>query len=398
MSRTKTLLLSGAVLAAAAVVVAVILLTEPTAERSGAVRESAMLVEVAGVEQGTFRPVIRATGTVMPSQEVIVSPRVRGEVVRQAEGFTPGGTVRRGEVLLQIDAVDYRNALQQRRSALSQARSDLAIEQGRQNVARQDYALLGDSLAEANRDLVLRRPQLEAAEARVEAAAAAVEQAELDLERTAVRAPFDAHVLRRSATVGSQVAPGDDLGHLVATDAYWVEATIPVSMLQWIALPEGGTGGADVRLRNRTAWDDGVYRTGQLYRVVGSLEEDTRMARVLVRVADPRTPTEAGAPPLLLGAFVETLIEGEPLEGVVRLDRDYVRDDDTAWVMEADTLRIRDLGIVMRDAEHAYVRDGLTPDDRIVTTNLATVVDGAPLRLEGDSTATGDAATASAAE
>lgn len=395
MSRTKTLLIVGAVLVAAAVLVAVILLTEPTAERSGAVRESAMLVEVTGVERGTFRPEIRATGTVLPSQEVIVSPRVAGEVVRQAGGFTPGGTVRRGEVLLQIDPADYRNALEQRRSELRQAQSDLAVEEGRQNVARQDFELLGEEVAEANRDLVLRRPQLEAAEARVASARAAVEQAELALQRTTIRAPFDAHVLRRGATVGSQVAPGDDLGHLVATDAYWVETTVPVSVLQWIDLPENASGGADVRLRNRTAWDEGVYRRGQLYRLVGALEEDTRMARVLVRVPDPRGTGTTGAPPLILGSFVETLIEGRPLSDVVRLDRDHVRDDDTAWVMERDTLRIRDLRIVMRDAEHAYVRGGLAPGDRVVTTNLSTVVDGAPLRLEDDRAAT-DASAANA--
>jgi hypothetical protein len=38
----------------------------------------------------------------------------------------------------------------------------------------------------------------------------------------------------------------------------------------------------------------------------------------------------------------------------------------------------------LRDEDFAYIRAGLGADDRVVTTNLATVIDGAKLRLEGE--------------
>jgi hypothetical protein len=77
------------------------------------------------------------------------------------------------------------------------------------------------------------------------------------------------------------------------------------------------------------------------------------------------------------------MIQAEPLENVVRLNRDYVRSDETVWVMEDGELQIRDATIVFRDATHAYVAEGLNDGDQVVTTNLSTVRDGAPLRLEG---------------
>jgi len=40
--------------------------------------------------------------------------------------------------------------------------------------------------------------------------------------------------------------------------------------------------------------------------------------------------------------------------------------------------------IVFQDNEHVYIREGLNTNDAVVTTNLATVLDGAPLRLEGE--------------
>lgn len=371
------------ILLAGVAVTLLIFSTEPTATQSGATRESAMLVEIVEVERDNFTPTIRAMGTVEPSQDVILSPRVSGEIIRLSENFTPGGFVEEGELLFQIDPSDYRNILRQRRSELQQAEANLTIEMGRQNVAQQDYELLDESLTNESRSLVLREPQLNAARSRVVSAEAAVEQAELDLERTTIRAPFDAYILTRNANVGSQVAPGENIARLVGLDTYWVEATVPLTSLRWIDIPGNGEQGAEVKIRNRTAWPEDEYREGYLFRLVGALENETRMARVLVSVPDPHgyRAENSEMPRLMIGSFVEANIQGQQLENVVRLNRDYVRQNDTVWVMENDTLRIHNLDIAFRDANYAYVRNGLDGGDRVVTTNLTTVVDGSPLRL-----------------
>lgn len=395
MNHKKTLLICLGILLAGTVVTLVIFSTEPEASRSGATRETAMLVEVTDAEQGDFNPTVEVMGTVQPSQDIILSPQVSGEIIRRADAFTPGGYVQEGQMLLQIDPADYKTVLQQRKSELNQAISDLSIEMGRQDVAQQDFEVLGDTLAERlseqNKSLVLREPQLKAARSRVQSAQAAVEQAELNLQRTTIRAPFDAHILSRSVNVGSQVAPGDNLGRLVGQDTYWVEATVPLSKLRNLSFPDDGGRGAEVRIRNRTAWEPGKYRMGYLYRLVGSLENSTRMARVLIAVPDPRARSteNAGKPAMIIGAFVEANIKAEELPDVVRLNRDYIRENDTVWVMEDEKLQIRDVNIVFRDPRYAYIDSGLTAQDQIVTTNLSTVTDGAALRLESsDSTAT----------
>jgi RND family efflux transporter MFP subunit len=293
--------------------------------------------------------------------------------------------VEEGETLLQIDPADYEAALQQRRSELRQAEADLNLEMGRQDVAQQDYQLLDDSLSEEDRALVLREPQLNAARSEVESARAAVEQAELNLERTTITAPFDAHILSREVNVGSQVAPGDALGRLVGLDEYWVEATVPVSKLRRLSLPADGEQGSSVRIQNRSAWGEGASREGRMFRVIGSLEGDTRMARVLVSVPDPHADRSENAdgPRLLIGSYVEAHMRGTPMPDVVRLNRDYLRSDDTVWEMVDGELRIRDVSVAFRDAEYAYIDEGLADQARVVTTNLSTVTEGAPLRLEG---------------
>jgi hypothetical protein len=62
------------------------------------------------------------------------------------------------------------------------------------------------------------------------------------------------------------------------------------------------------------------------------------------------------------------------------MPRDYVRDQDTVWVMKEEQLEIRETQVVFRDAEYAYIREGIEEGEDIVTTTLATVADGVGLR------------------
>jgi len=90
---------------------------------------------------------------------------------------------------------------------------------------------------------------------------------------------------------------------------------------------------------------------------------------------------------MILDTLIEAQIQGRPIADVVRLSRDYVRDRDTVWVMKDGKLEIRETDIVFRDAEYAYIREGLADGEQVVTTTLATVADGVGLRKLGDTAA-----------
>ncbi|PRZ00625.1 RND family efflux transporter MFP subunit [Marinilabilia salmonicolor] len=386
MSKKKTFIIAGLILLAAAALVVVVFLTEPTAQRESATRETAMLVDVITVERGNYRPVIMTTGTVEPVREISLSPRVSGEIVRRAGVFDPGQSVRAGTLLLKVDDADYQNTYALRKGDLEEARANLTIEKGRQDVARRDFEQSQLTLSDERKALVLREPQLKTAEAAVMAAESALDQAALDLQRTSVVAPFDALILERNVDVGSLVSPGQDLGRLVGTENYWVVAAVPQSMLRWLVFSGDGSveNGAEVKIFNSSAWGPEGYRTGVLQKMVGELEESTRLVKVLISVPDPLGITESREylPELLIGSFVEVEIEGREIEDVVRLSRDYLRNQNTVWVMHDGKLKIRKVDVKLTDAGNAYIKSGLEDGDQVVTTNLATVVEDAPLRVE----------------
>jgi|TARA_R110002096_G_scaffold62911_3_gene154987 RND family efflux transporter MFP subunit len=387
MTKKKTIFISLGLLTGSVLIAMLFFWTAPEAEMEGASKTTAMLVDVVQAEQGDFTPTIVATGIVQPATDISLSNQVGGEITGIAKQFLPGAYVKKGELLLQINPADYKNTLLLRKSDLSLAQSDYEVELGRQDVALKDYELIGDELTSKNQNLVLRKPQLLAAKANVEAAEAAVNQAELNLERAGIRAPFDAHILSRNVNLGSQITPGSDLGRLVGIDEYWVMANIPLSKVNWLSIGEevGGTG-SPVKIVHPAAWEPGQFREGHLSRLVGALDNQTRLARVIIRIADPllRRKPNPDKPPLIIGTFVEVQIEARELVDVTRLERQYIRPGNTVWVIQEGKLNIRNVNILFEDQDFAYINEGLSANDQVVATDLATVVDGSPLRLDPD--------------
>ncbi len=377
--KTVTSVVTVAVLLVGTVLVSTwIKQSEPTAVREAATRKSAAPVETITVEQGTYRPMLSVLGTVRPARDIVLSPRVGGQIIAVEESFTPGGLVQDRQPLLRIDPADYEHTLTARSSEVQQVETELTIEEGQQRVARREFALLGEDIDPENRALVLREPQIESLRAKLRAAEASVEQARLDLERTVVRAPFAAQILDRSVELGSEVAAGEALARLVGTDEFWVIATVPLNAIRWIEFPDRERPGARATIRHRTAWGEEESRQGRVERLIGEVDESTRLARVIVAVPDPLGGE--GEPALILGSIVQVEIEAKPIDGAVRLDREYLRQGDTVWVMREGKLRIQPVDVRFSDAEHAFIGGGLAAGDRVVTTNLATTVDGLAIR------------------
>jgi len=386
-----TVLMCGAILGGAVLAIQIINENEPTAQKLEATRKSSALVETVTVKRGTFSPTLVVLGTVEPAKEIILSPRVSGQVTKISPNFMPGGMVQENQELLKIDPADFDNTVSIRKSELEQAEASLKIEEGRQSLAKKELKLLEGTIEDANRDLVLRKPQIASIKAEVSAAQAAVERANLDLQRTSIKAPFDAQILTCSVNEGSQVSPGDELARLVGIEEYWVMASVPIRSLNWIVFPaDDEERGSEVTLKNPDTWPVGAERTGYVKRMIGTLNQRTRLARVLITVKDPLALSLDGSydaqmeqsklQPLILDSLIETHIAGRSIQDVIRLKREYVRDQDTVWVMKDEKLEIRKTEIEFQDATHAYIRTGLEEGEEVVTTNLATVAEGIGLR------------------
>jgi membrane fusion protein (multidrug efflux system) len=149
---------------------------------------------------------------------VSVEPQVRGKVV--ALYVDDNQDVRKGDLLLAIDPSDYQAAVARAEAAVAQEQAQL--ENARQLLHRSQPLERRRVLAPEKLDEI--EAQSRVAEAGLAAARAQLEQAQIDLARTRIVAPFDGRVTQRNVSVGSVVAPGDALFALVDLHDVWVMA------------------------------------------------------------------------------------------------------------------------------------------------------------------------------
>ncbi|MCS7049947.1 MAG: efflux RND transporter periplasmic adaptor subunit, partial [Verrucomicrobiae bacterium] len=263
----------------------------------------------------------------------------------------------------------------------AQIASELELERGQQAIARREYELMNAPVSDEQRDLMLRQPQLRRLEARLAAAEAALDQARLDWERATIRAPFAAVVVARQVNVGTAVTPATSIATLYGTEKAWVMATVPVEDLVWLE-----PGRTVARLRRDRGWPVGAERTGRVTRVRAELERQGRLAQVVVEVEDPLAgEAAAGQPPLWFGDYVRVTLEGRELSNVVVVAREWLREDDTVWLLDAQSrLEIRPVSVAHRGRTQVMVREGLRDGERVVTSLLTAPVAGMPLRARED--------------
>jgi len=383
-SRLKRLLLPAAILIGAVLVGFLLMRTGPKATRTPP-PYSAKLVDVETVRLEDRALTIEVMGTVLPAREIALTPRVNGEIVEVSPEFVPGGFPRAGEALVRIDPTDYQLLIQQRESALAQAESAYRLEMGQQSIASRELEMLSETVAAEDRDLVLRKPQLQSAEATVASARAALQDARLDLARTRVKAPFNAVISERFADIGGQVSTATRLATLVGTDTFWVEASVPVDQLRWIDIPRMATEkGAKTSIYSKSAWGATAFRSGAVIRLRPELEQQGRMARLLIAVSDPLAiqPENADKPRMILSTYVRVEIEGTTLQKVATIPRSALRDDDHVYLMDGEGgLEIRPVEIIFRSADQVFAR-GIRAGEKLVITDLSAPVEGMPLRIQ----------------
>lgn len=330
---------------------------------------------------GTHQVVVSAMGSVVPAREITIKSRVPGKIQSVHPEFVEGGLIRAGQTILTIEAKDYELAIARRESAVVSAEYALKMEMGYQEVAQREWDLLnrGKPAADEDVELALRKPHLAKVRSDLAAARAELEQARLDLSRTEVVAPFNTMVRKKHVAVGSQVTGQDDLAELVGTDDYWIQVSLPVERLAWIRIPrDNKEKGAAV-----TVFYRGYQRQGTVARLLGDLEVQGRMARLLVAVKDPlglsdKTPSEI--PPMLIGEYVRVEIQGQRLTDVYRIPRSALRDNETVWILsDDDTLKIVPVETVWRDADFVLMKNGIRSGQRLIVSDLSAPVEGLPL-------------------
>jgi RND family efflux transporter MFP subunit len=204
------------------------------------------------------------------------------------------------------------------------------------------------------------------------------------LQRHVIFAPFNALILDEAVEIGQRVDPGDTTVTLVGTDEFWVQVSLSTDQLRWVKLPGPDQPGAVAAIHLDMGDGRRVSYRGQVIQLLGDLEKEGRMARVLIRVEDPmQRRTEGDAHPLLLGSYVRVDIDAGQLENVLAIPRPALREGDRIWVVGAgDQLQIRPVRVRWRQDETVYIEAALDPGEALIISDLRVAMPGMAVKAQ----------------
>ncbi len=288
-------------------------------------------VQTVMITPGTEQAMIKATAIIEANQTLNLASEIPGRVVWVSPKVNAGGVVKKGEVLVRLDSRDHKLQVKQTQVQLESAQLEIDMEAARSEVAKEEWESLGDG-SEAS-DLVLRVRQKEVARLNLISAQSAHEKAKLALSRTAIRAPFSATITAKSVAVGQVVSTQVVLMKMVERGDLLAEVSLPVADLTWINLPVDKENPTEVLVTQELGGDQRIVREGVVESLIGAIDEQTRRARLLIRI--PYEKTEET--PLLPGAFVEVTLWGKVVDSALKLPRDAVKSGKYVWEVASDS-------------------------------------------------------------
>lgn len=333
-------------------------------------------VEVENLVAKPFQVQLSSYGEARAATQSMLVSQVSGQIVAVSEGFRSGGVVKKGDVLVAVDDRDYAAEVKAAEASLIEAERVVVEERARAKQAALDWKTLGRK--DEPNDLVLRKPQLLAAEAKYKAAEANFNKANLAFERTKIRAPFDGRILEHKVDVGQFINVGTAVAEVYANQ--YVEVRLPICNcdLDFIDLDRVGKANPPT-VTLSSSLNKGRQWQGRLTRVESAIDSSSRQLHVVARI-DGRLGEE-GASGIKIGEYLTADIEGSVVPNAIVIPNKSIYQASFVYVVENDTLQRRNIDIVWQDSERALIASGLVDGDILVTTPLGQVTSGTRVKM-----------------
>ena len=359
----QTIVVVGVI--ALALILSNALRTEPAERSTTVTAQTALPVTVVKPVTAPFTGQIVLNGVVEARTQASIAPQVSGNVTAVGSVFRSGARFQRGDLFFQIDPSDFELALEQADAEIAATASDLMLLEADAEIAIREWRELFPG--EEPTDLAASRPQIAAAKARVRSAEASRKAAELALQRTTVRAPFDGRVLETQLEVGQYVTPQVGVGQIFPTDAVEVSAAVSSSELKRL----GDVTGKTAQILTGASSE---AMAGIVDRTDSSLDPRTRLATLRIKPADPDT--------LTLGDYATVRLEGETLDRTVILPASALVSRDSVWVVSAERLSSRQVEVVAERGD-TIVAMAFDVADGVVSIPPVAAREGLPVTISG---------------
>lgn len=337
--------------------------------------EVATSIRVLEVQRRRVRLEVTSQGSVMPFKESELIPEVNGRVQWMSPNLLPGGYFAKDDVLLRIDNRDYQSTVARSQATLNRALAEEEL--ARFELGRMEELVKKKLTSQSTLETVLRNHRI--AEAVLQDSKLALKQAERDLQRTEIRAPYNGLVRSEKVDLGQYVSRGQSIASIYAAQSAEVRLPVADKQLAYLDLPLGHRG----ELKDENAPEVLLFTdyggkhyewTGKLVRTEAEIDSKSRMVTAVVRVNNNENLDQ---PDLPIGLFVSARIQGRWAEGVVTIPRAALRNQNQVLVVDKDNrIYYRSVEVMRFENDSVIVSGGLESGDMVNISPLQTIVEG----------------------
>lgn len=337
--------------------------------------EIATSIRVLEVQRERVRLEVTSQGSVVPHKESELIPEVSGRVQWVSPNLVPGGFFSANDVLLRIENSDHQATVSRSEAALSRAQAEEEL--ARFELARMEELVKNKLTSQSSLETVLRNHRI--AEATLLESGIALEQAQRDLDRTEIRAPYDGLVRNERVDIGQYLSRGQSIASIYASDAAEVRLPLADRQLAYLELPLAYRGELDPNLAPDvllyTDFGGEHYEwNGKLVRTEAEIDSKSRMVTAVVRVYNQENVDQ---PDLPVGLFVSARIKGRWADSIINLPRAALRNQNQVLVIDQDNrIHYRNVEILRFENDNVLISAGLNSGEIVNISPLQTVVEG----------------------
>jgi RND family efflux transporter MFP subunit len=383
---SRRLYLTLGILLATILVLALLVATKPEV-KSEMRSPTVTRVEVIPVAEEDLQPRVVQTGVLRPRQVASLRFEVPGELALRA--VEPGQRVSAGDLLLQLDDADYRDAVIEAESqlaetgaAVKQDQALLKLARDNRDLAQREYqrleklgkdSLASDSTRESSRqklnslqsEVARLSFSVESNQARLARLQAALSRARRNQTRSRLLAPFDGRVNRVLAEVGDYLQGNSMVLELIDTSS--LELRLEVS----------GDVAAALELGQRIAVDvDGKSLPGELIALQYDPDPQTHTHPIRVRIpGQGLMPGQLGQVGLPLRPRNQALVV--PSSAVLREEGGQY-----LFLVRDGRLKRQPVIPGIRQGERQVIRQGIAAGDLVVARDVEVLSDGLTVQVE----------------
>jgi multidrug efflux system membrane fusion protein len=343
-------------------IIAAMFSSKPSPRKWGGGPPSSVGVETVQLEASNYPVWIESYGSAEPLTRTQLVSEVSGRVIEVANNIRAGSSFKTGDILLTIDPRDYQIEVDVAKSTVADAWVKYKEELAQADVAERDWNVRPGN--ETGRDLALRKPQVAAALASFDASKARLAKAELNLERTQVKAPFDGKILKQMVDLGQVVNPSQTIAEIYSTDFIEVRLPVKAQDLAHIQLPDDSYTPGNSPKNNQDHLPVVLFEgelggktftwEGKLVRSEGAFDSSTRMLYVVAKLDNPFVSSQQ-LPALRVGQFLRAKIEGTQLTNVYAIPRRAVSQSNMIAIAENGLLQKRLIKPLWTDAQSVVI-------------------------------------------